>query len=132
MAGPFSRRQGSSCLPEPHLASWHPAQELGKPCPAAGLARPQHLEWGDTSWQLPKPDAEKGEPKVDTWVLTLTPWGPSHPFCEEGGLYIPADDHPAFCHPNTALEEKKLSAGTFTSSPQVHSFWLLRHTLTLQ
>lgn len=37
MAGPFSARQGSSCLP-PHFASWQLAQELGKPCPAAGLA----------------------------------------------------------------------------------------------
>lgn len=37
VAGPFSPRQGSSCLP-PHFASWQLAQEPGKPCPAAGLA----------------------------------------------------------------------------------------------
>ena len=37
VAGPFRRRQGPSCVP-PRSASWHPAQEPGKPCPAAGLA----------------------------------------------------------------------------------------------
>ena len=91
------------------------------------------MEWGDTSWQLPKPDAERGEPKVDTWVLTLTPRGPHILFAtREASIYVSADDRQASCHPNTALEEKQSSPVIFTSCPQDRSVWLLRHTLTLR
>lgn len=75
------------------------------------------MEWGDTSWQLPKPDAEKGEPKVDTWVLTLTPWRPDILFAKrEASIYIFSDNHR---HPvtNIVLEEKKSSASHFHFLP---------------
>lgn len=68
------------------------------------------MEWGDTSWQLPKPDAEKAEPKVDTWALTLTPWGPDIlSVRSEASIYTSSDNHPDSCHPSIALEEKKPS-----------------------
>lgn len=54
---------------------------------------------------------------MDTWVLTLTFWGPDILFVKwEASIYISSDNQVS-CHPNTALEEKKSSAHHFHVLP---------------